>query len=42
MAAMLVGKSSAVAAAKWSRKPGPMSVPKAAWPSTGGSATSRE
>ena len=30
---MLVGRSSAVASAKWSRKPGPISVPNAASPS---------
>ena len=30
---MFVGRSSAVAATKWSRKPGPISVPKAASPS---------
>jgi hypothetical protein len=33
MAAMLVGRSSAVAPTKWSRKAGPMSVPNAASPS---------
>ena len=32
MARMLVGRSSAVASAKWSRKPGPISVPKAVSP----------
>ena len=33
MARMFVGKSSAVASTKWSRKPGPISVPNAASPS---------